>query len=218
MKKIYVHYSVYVIVMIMFIMALVSYQHLADKIPLQFSYNGEVNTWGPKYTIFLLPLISLGVIFLAEVTPRIDPKGKNYRFFVKSYSSIFLIIILVLFSVEILLISYSIGRPIENISQFVILCLGLFIMFMGNVLPKFKHNYFCGIRTAWTIANGDNWYLTHRFAAKVWVLCGLAVALLSFVQADYVVYLILGIIALLIIIPVGYSYLCFVKQKEEAND
>ena len=44
---------------------------------------------------------------------------------------------------------------------------------MGNYLPKLRRNTTTGIRLPWTLRDDEIWDRTHRFAAPVWVVCGL---------------------------------------------
>src|SRR5438309_3934620 len=89
---------------------------------------------------------------------------------------------------------------------------GLFFAFMGNVMHSIKPNYFAGLRTPWTLEDPDNWRATHRLAGKLWFAGGLvttvAVLLLPTV-AGFIVFM--GILAVLVLIPIIYSYRYFKK-------
>ena len=62
--------------------------------------------------------------------------------------------------------------------------LGLLFCVLGNFMPKFRHNYFCGIKSPWALADEENWRRTHRFAGPLWFWGGLGVAVLSFVLPE----------------------------------
>jgi uncharacterized membrane protein len=44
-----------------------------------------------------------------------------------------------------------------------------FQLFLGNVLPRVRPNFFVGIRTPWTLASDTVWRRTHRVAGKLLV-------------------------------------------------
>jgi len=44
-------------------------------------------------------------------------------------------------------------------------------------MGKFRHNYFCGIRTPWTLASETVWRKTHRRGAVVFIVMGLLMVL-----------------------------------------
>lgn len=87
---------------------------------------------------------------------------------------------------------------------------GLLII-IGKYMGQFRHNYFVGIKTPWTLASEEVWQLTHRMSSRIWVACGLLCLAISFINAVWsgVVYLVL--VLLMVIIPVVYSYLVFNK-------
>jgi uncharacterized membrane protein len=53
--------------------------NLPDVIPTHFGMNGEIDSWGSKYTIFIPLLIQFGVSLLLDYTSR-HPEKHNYPF------------------------------------------------------------------------------------------------------------------------------------------
>jgi uncharacterized membrane protein len=43
---------------------------------------------------------------------------------------------------------------------------------LGNWMGKLTQNFYCGIRTPWTIADADVWNRTHRLAGPLIMLAG----------------------------------------------
>jgi len=82
-------------------------------------------------------------------------------------------------------------------------------------MPKFKHNYFVGIRTSWTLASEDVWYKTHRFGGKVWVAAGLLLITSLFfgVTGKAVIFIIS--LTVMVVAPIIYSYVEFQKVKKK---
>ena len=83
--------------------------------------------------------------------------------------------------------------------------LGSIFIFIGNYLPKTQRNYTIGIRLPWTLSDDRNWYKTHRFASKIWVLGGLLLLFDSFFQLA-LPYVLGGVIGVMVIVPVLYSF------------
>jgi len=90
------------------------------------------------------------------------------------------------------------------------LALGFFFAFIGNILPKFRQNSVCGIRTPWTMKSEEVWFKTHRLGGRLWVVGGLFMALAVFLVPDksYMV-LMFSVITILVLLPVFYSYILY---------
>ena len=103
---------------------------------------------------------------------------------------------------------YIIHSTLESsIGNFLFVLLGLFFAALGNFMHSLQPNYFVGIRLPWTLENADNWRKTHQLASKIWFVGGLAIALLAlFLSAQVSVFVFFGMIALMVLIPVVFSY------------
>ena len=86
---------------------------------------------------------------------------------------------------------------------------GLLFILIGNVMGRFKHNYFVGIRTPWTLANEEVWRKTHRVAAPIWVLGGIINILLAFTETNFKGIWFVAIVAVISIVPIVYSYIVY---------
>jgi uncharacterized membrane protein len=103
------------------------------------------------------------------------------------------------------------GLGIVNPKYVVPELVGLLFIFIGNLSPKFKPNYFVGIRTPWTLANEDVWKKTHRFGGKVFVITGLLLLLVPVVPAAIQATYALSVIILCVVLIVVSSYYFFIK-------
>ena len=94
--------------------------------------------------------------------------------------------------------------------------LGLLFCVLGNFMPKFRHNYFCGIKSPWALADEENWRRTHRFAGPLWFWGGLGVAVLSFVLPEAAMFAAsFAVFLALALVPFVYSYILY--KKAHAN-
>ncbi|HEX3025838.1 MAG TPA: SdpI family protein [Clostridia bacterium] len=201
----------YVLIIILagFIIGAVFYPRLPERVPIHWDMSGNVNGYGSKMTAaFLLPLINLGVYLLMLVSPKIDPRAKNYEKFKGSYQIIKCIPIAILMIAQISSLLFAVGFKV-NIAMVSQIALSLMFIIIGNVMGRFRHNYFVGIRTPWTLANEEVWRKTHRFSGPVWVLGGLADLVLTLAAVRYQTIGFVIILAVMVIVPVVYSYLVF---------
>jgi uncharacterized membrane protein len=90
-----------------------------------------------------------------------------------------------------------------RVEIFIIIFLGLLFTIVGNYLPKSKQNYTIGIKLPWTLNSEENWNRTHRMAGRLWVLCGIAMILTSFLGLFWLFF----VVALVMVLaPAIYSY------------
>ena len=79
---------------------------------------------------------------------------------------------------------------------------------MGNFLPKCKQNWLVGIRIFWTLKSEHNWFKTHRFGGKAFIIFGIAampICLFALNGSMGMLFMGAGTLALLVIICC-YSY------------
>lgn len=102
----------------------------------------------------------------------------------------------------------------------IIFCLLFGIMFMaiGNYLPKCRQNYTIGIKVSWAYTSEENWNATHRFGGKVWFIGGLVIALGSFLPMNWAVPVMIVSVFVLVLLPVGYSYRYYRRQKANGDE
>ena len=162
----------WVISLVPIIILIMIYGKMPETVPTNFGFDGTINAYGPKSTLWMLAGMGPLLALLFQFMPRIDPRKRNYEKFQKYYDvfaifmELFLLGISSMIFVEILRPgTVSIGRAVT-----VLICL-LFLL-MGNMMGKIKHNYFFGIRTPWTLADPDVWNRTHRLGGRMWFLIG----------------------------------------------
>lgn len=188
-----------------------SYPYLPEQVGVHWNYKGVPDQFGNKsYGVFLLPVIMLVLYLLTMILPKIDPKKSNYERFQDTYFRIMNGILFFLFLFQAAQITSSLG--IVNPKYVVPELVGLLFIFIGNLSPKFKPNYFVGIRTPWTLASEEVWKKTHRFGGKVFVISGLLLLLVPVVPAGIQAYYSLAVIVICIALMVLSSYYYFIKK------
>ena len=89
--------------------------------------------------------------------------------------------------------------------------LGLLFLWVGNYFPKLRRNRTLGIKVSWTLGNEENWNRTHRFAGKLWVCCGLVIAISAALPKGFVFLMVCAIVAAALV-PCVYSCRFYKKQ------
>ena len=192
------------------------YGRVPETVPTNFGFDGTINAYGPKSTLWMLAGMGPLLALLFQFMPRIDPRKRNYEKFQKYYDvfaifmELFLLGISSMIFVEILRPgTVSIGRSVT-----VLVCL-LFLL-MGNMMGKIKHNYFFGIKTPWTLADPDVWNRTHRLGGRIWFVIGILLLPCCLLLPEKVFFVllmagILGSTAVLLIL----SYLWYRQKHRE---
>lgn len=203
----------WIVALIMLIVAIVGILIMPDIIPTHFGPSGEPDGWGTKYTVLMFPAITILVAVLAVPMMRLDPKEENYGRFEKYYYNFFFGFSLFFLAVEVLNIVIAVGI---NINMGMIMCLvtGLLMIFVGNMMPKIKQNFYFGIKTPWTLADEENWFKTHRLAGKTSVFGGIVIALGAFVPGEGKAWLLLAVVLVMVAIPLIYSAVLHMKRRE----
>ena len=194
------------------LLSLTVFSSLPEQIPAHWNVHGTVDRFAPKLTVFIFPGIIFLITILFQFMRRTDPNSDNYDKFQREYHRYTFVIGLVFFAVQIMTIEAAF-RMDFNVNLIFCLGIGSLFIFIGNLLPKTKHNYFIGIRTPWTLADEQNWFRTHRLAGKIWVLGGLIVALTALAPESFQVPVFLTILAVMVVTPFVYSYTEFRKKR-----
>ena len=92
--------------------------------------------------------------------------------------------------------------------------LGVVFILTGNYMPKCKQNYTIGIKVVWTLNDEENWYRTHRFAGRLWVIGGVVVLVTVLLPMESFLYALFPLVTIMALAPILYSYLYDRKQQK----
>lgn len=95
---------------------------------------------------------------------------------------------------------------------------GLMFAAIGNYMPKTKMNSTIGIKISWTYSSEANWNATHRFAGKLWFVGGIVMLFGIILPEEAAIVVMFFTMIVICILPVGYSYRFFKKEKAEGKD
>lgn len=191
------------------------YPYLPDMVPSHWNVQGQVDRYSSRFWgAFGIPLMAAGIYLLMILVPRIDPRRESYARFRGAYW--FLKLGLAAFSVwmYVVILMNSMGCPMP-VDRAVGTAVGLLIMVVGNFMGQFRHNYFVGIKTPWTLASEEVWQKTHRFASRIWVGSGLATALAGVFLGGPAAFLItMAAIGVAVLVPVVYAYFLYRRTQK----
>lgn len=104
----------------------------------------------------------------------------------------------------------SVGKSVT------VMC-GILFLFIGNMIPKAKSNFYLGIKTPWALSDDENWRRTNRLGGKMlFTAGGLSIAAPFFLDGKYLGIVFFTVVMAACIIPCAMSYIWW-RQKETAR-
>ena len=206
-KKIAV--SLIVVICVTWIVAVLYYGKLPEKIPSHWNIDGEINGYMTKpWGVYMFPLMSTVLSVILWFLPKVAPKGFKLDSARKAYNIIIFVMSVFLFAIMVMTFEAALDNTL-NTTQFVFTMVGALFVIIGNYLSKVPKNFFFGIRTPWTLSSDKVWYQTHRVGSWIFIVCGMLVIFSSLmgVQQNYIVVLLMSAGLL----PVIYSLFSYYK-------
>lgn len=191
------------------LVGLLLWDKLPEQVPTHWGIHGEVDGWSSKsFAVFFMPCMMLVMHWICVLASHLDPKRRNYH--PKAFRLVLWICPGISLLISTMIYCVALGYPLRAevlISFFV----GLLFLIIGNLMPKMKQSYTMGIKLPWTLDNEENWNRTHRMAGKLWVGGGILIMATAFLGIFWVL---LGVLALMVLLPTIYSYCLYRKQAE----
>ena len=166
-----------IIVLILIVVAtlagLLLWNRLPDQMALHWNVNDQVDGYMPKtWGVFMVPLITLGMLLLFLVIPSIDPLKANIAQFREAFNLFIVLMVAFMLYIHALTLTWSLGYTGFKMSTSMLPAMGLLFIFIGFMLRKAKRNFFIGIRTPWTLSNDRVWDETHRLGSILFMASG----------------------------------------------
>jgi uncharacterized membrane protein len=181
---------------------------LPDQIPTHWNIRNEVDGYGGKWTLFLMPIIMSILLVFFYFLPALSPKAFSVDTFRPTYLYIMLLVVGLFAYIQGVLLytvqqSVAKGPPVPFGQVFIA---GMFLFFglMGNVMGKVRKNFYIGIRVPWTLASDRVWNDTHRMAGWLWVVAGLVG--FGLVILGVPIFIPIGLLIVVAFIPILYSF------------
>ena len=172
---------------LIFAMGLISlavYYWLPDLMPIHWDRFGRPDRFVPKaFGAFLMPFLSILLVDGLRLLDKLSPKGMEVARFQDAWDATLACLAGFLCALHCMMLAVALGVGVA-VHRVVPLCIGLLVCAIGFYLPKFKRNWWAGIRTPWTLTSDEAWDETHRRAGPLWVTGGLVLAVTGFFAAS----------------------------------
>ncbi len=199
-----------------FVYLAIIYGDLPEQIPIHYNLKGEVDGWGHKRTLWVLPIVGplLTMVILTRMVPLLDFENKIEKMG-KNFNRMNLAIVGAMSALMLYFIHQAGKEDLGDLNALLII-FGILYTFLGNYLFSVRQNRLVGIRTPWTLRSESVWRKTNRLAGRLWFWGGMVIALLGFfLPKTWAIPFFLGATILLCLIPAYYSYRC--AKVEDAS-
>lgn len=222
-----------ILIMIVLASTLIAIAFLPDIIPVHFDIHGEVDRWGSKYELLILPGAlalmwsicdkSIG-FFLKNEKNKDDEKLKsdalnNEKVLGKTLTLTYAIMAAV--NLGIIYLTFSkldnSTLPQVDVIKILVMLIGLLMIGLGNFMPKTRINGALGFRLPWTYYNEKTWRKSNLFAGSIGMIVGALLVAVGLIFEGLIVAVIM--LALMVASTLTMSvYAYLVYKKEKAND
>lgn len=156
---------------------------LPEQIPAHYNLAGEIDRWGSRLEILILPLFCLisGLLWEKALPKLLTDDPRNHKPMLVGgccMQGAFLGIFLAML-VSSLSQAEMTAEPGKPVSKIIGVVLGLSLIPLGNILPKSKRNGVFGLRTRWSMANDTCWNLCQRAGGASLALTGILLIISS---------------------------------------
>lgn len=191
---------------------------LPEKIPVHYNLAGEVDRWGDRLEIFIIPILTavLGWVFGRWICRfmKKQPENSERALYIGGISMLFMFngLFFVMLYASFTVVE-QLANPENSIIQIVNVLIGIMLIPLGNIMPKVKRNGVIGVRTKWSMANDTCWNLSQRFGGMSFVITGALIIVGSLIMKNpaYQSIFMLVMILLDAVFCVVYSYLVYQK-------
>ncbi|SCY80783.1 SdpI family protein [Ruminococcus sp. YE282] len=146
-----------------------------DSIPMHYNVLGEIDRYGSKYEMIMLPIF----VLISGIVPMLFAKhfkSKSDKSSEKLSLNVGIVLVLMFIALYVLFSVMALNSNIEygtDIGKVIIIAIGIFFTVLCNLMPKARLNSLFGIRTSWSIANEKTWQKSQRFGGYSGVICGI---------------------------------------------
>lgn len=198
------------IILITIFLAVFFYNKIpGNTIASHWGIDGQANGYSSKRSLFFMPILSIFILMLFLVLPKMDPYKKNFNQFKKHFQTFINIIFIFFFYVYSLSLIWNLNFHF-NMTQFLVPALSLLFYYAGVLISHAKRNWFVGIRTPWTLTNQVVWDKTHKIGAKLFKIFAIVI-LTTFFFPKFFLFIILIPIISIVFFLFFYSYLEYKK-------
>lgn len=193
-------------------MVAVLYPKLPEMVPVHWDLDGGV-TYGEKIKLF--PLAGLSLVFgiFMPFLAKIDPRKQNYERFADAYFGTRIILLVFMIVMMSITLTESLYPGFLQVGRVVCAMVAVMFILLGNLMPKFKFNFFTGMKTPWALSNENVWNKTQRLGGRLFFFGGLVILISCFMVPEKQLFWgTMGIMLLICLIPTVMSYLWYQQE------
>ena len=162
-----------VLIVLAVIAGAVLWEQLPDQMASHWNIYDQVDGYVSKFWgVFLMPLITIGILALFLVIPNIDPLKANIAKFRESFNLFIVLLVAFMLYVHGLTLAWNLGYQNYKMSAIMLPFMGFLFIAIGYMLKKAKRNFFIGIRTPWTLSSDSVWDKTHQLGSTLFMISG----------------------------------------------
>lgn len=215
MKNRKLRIAVYLLAAFNLLSAAVLYPSLPEQIPMNWGMDGTVE-YNDKYQIFLMCGMAVLFAFLFDILPKIDPRRKNYQKFGPYYDSFCVLMQVFMLAMNGIILLETFRPGTVSVPLITMTMVGILFLFIGNIMPKIKSNFYMGIKTPWSLSSEEVWRKTHRLGGKCFFLAGIVMIVSPFLPwKEYAFRASFVIVMAACCIPGIMSYVWWKKEQSE---
>lgn len=194
---------------------------LPDNVPVQYGVDGNIRSWGSKYTLFVLPIVGVlttliftgsGVLCKKIASNEKEKKDAIRNQKLLNYIGLIFAIIMNLYTLISLLNAYYISNlkvasvPFNTI-QIACICVGVIFIFIGIIITKAKKNALIGLRTKQSMKDDQAWERSQRMMKLMLIIGGVVLIIGSFFLHG------IGLLLLLIVTSIATPILGIILSR-----
>jgi len=203
---------IFLIIALSFAVGFYFYPQMPEKMASHWNAEGKVDGYISKFWgLFLMPIISLVMVLLFLLIPKIDPLKENIQKFRKYFDRFIVLIMLFLLYLYLLTIFWNLGGRF-NMIYTMVPALAVLFYYIGIMVENAKRNWFIGIRTPWTLSSEAVWDKTHKIGGKLFKIAAL-IALFGIFFGKYAIFFTIIPVILVAVYTFIYSYFEYQKEK-----
>lgn len=196
--------------LIAFIIGAIFYPQMPEQMASHWNAQGVADGYASRFEgVYLLPIISLVLVMLLLLVPKIDPLKANIEKFKRYYYGFVLLFVVFFNYIYLLTLLWNNGSRFD-MTQALTPAMGILFYLTGVMISKAKRNYFIGIRTPWTLSNDEVWNKTHQLGGWLFKFSGL-ITILGVFFADYAILFMLAPVLVSAAVSFIYSYIVYQK-------
>lgn len=211
----------YILMFLPLVLVLIALPFLPEQIPAHYGADGTVTRWGSKFETLIFPVVTIifGAVMLvvAQAAGKNEEDGKNNE----KVTVIAGLASLAVFDVMTCFFLYTDFNQVEDLgdvpfgnSQILFTVFGAGMIVLGNVMPKLRMNSVAGLRTKWSMKNETVWKKCQRFGGISFIVGGICMIIACFLAEDDACLAVsLGILCVLIVVDVWYTYLAAKEDR-----